>query len=84
MYQLQVHFVKICAESPVEATPLTIRFFPDIDNGEEGDPSSGASGTPPGPPGPGSGGAGKGKGQAFEDTLLSNMDVTPSKKKHTI
>ena len=68
----------------MEATPPTIRFFPDIDDGQEADPSVGPSGTPPGPPGPGSGGAGKGKGRAFEDTLLSNLDITPSKKKHTI
>ena len=80
---MQVHFVKICAESPHEATPPKIRLFPDIDGADEGDGSGGPTTPPPGPPGPGYGGNGKGKGRAFEDMLLSDLDISPSKKKRT-
>ena len=83
MYQLQVHFVKICTESPNEATPPKLRLFPDIDGADDGDTSGGHTSPPQGGPGPGSGGTGKGKGRAFEDSLLTDLDISPSKKKHT-
>lgn len=65
-------------ESPDQAVPPEIRYYPDIDNNTdinsgEGQLDSSAPGS----------GKGKGKGRAFEDTLLSSMDLTPTKKTHT-
>lgn len=69
--------MKICAESPEEAVEPSVRLYPDLDD----DGGKGSTGE-------GSGGFrshGKSKAQAptYEDSLLSTLEMSPSKKSRT-
>lgn len=81
VYQLQVHFVRICAESPEEAIEPTIRFYSELDGDTDGNretlhgnnqDSVSTSATKQ-----------KGKARAYDDNLLSTLEMTPTKKTHT-
>ena len=73
-----MHYIRICAESPEDATKPAVRFYPDIDDKEVDEARDNFSSNTTTP----SGSKGKGKARQFEDTLLSNLDMTPSKKSH--
>lgn len=69
--------MQICAESPEEATEPTVHLYPNIDGDDTEDNS-----TIPSQMGPASqfSNKGKGKAHAYEDNLLSSLEMTPSKK----